>query len=92
MEGAILIATFYLNEHLRLTGAGQEERQGKDLRELLAWLQRSGPTLAKKDVLQKSPRRLGRKADRINPMLDELVQRGYIREGIEGWEVRHVEA
>lgn len=92
MDGAIQVTGFYLNEHLRLTGAGRQERQDSDLRELLVWLQRSGPVLAKKDVLQKSPRRLGRKAARLRPLLDKLVARGYVRESFGEWEVRDVQA
>ena len=62
MDGAIQITGFYLAEHLRLTGVGRQQRQDGNLRELLAWLQREGPQIPKKDVLQKSPRRLGRRA------------------------------
>ncbi|MEJ8846379.1 YfjI family protein [Variovorax rhizosphaerae] len=90
MEGAIEITAFYLNEHLRLTGAGRQERQAGNLRELHAWMQRVGPMVLKKDVLQKSPRRIGRKASSLNPLLKELADRGYIREVGGEWEVRDV--
>ena len=90
MDGAIELAGFYMGEHLRLTGAGRHDRHGGDLRCLLNWMQEASTTVPKKDVLQKSPRRLGRKAGRINPLLEELTQRGYIREAGQAWEVRHV--
>lgn len=90
MDDAICLTAFYLAEHLRLTGSGRQQRQENDLRELAEWMQRMGPTIAKKDVLQKSPRRLGRKAARLNPLLDELTTRGYIRENAGTWEVRDV--
>lgn len=90
MDGALQLTGFYLKEHLRLTGTGRQERKANELRQLLEWLQRTGPRLAKKDVLQKSPRSLGRKASILNPLLDELAQRGYIRECNGNWEVRDV--
>ncbi len=91
MDGAIQVTAFYLNEHLRLTGSGRQERQNGTLRELLGWLQRAGPTVPKKDVLQKSPRRLrDLKAAGLKPLLDGLVARGYIREVFGEWEVRDV--
>lgn len=90
MDGAIQLTGFYLSEHLRLTGAGRQDRQDGELRELLAWMQRFGPILAKKNVLQKSPRKFGRKASRLNPLLEELTSRGYIREVGTDWEVRDV--
>lgn len=90
MDGAIQLTGFYLNEHLRLTGSGRQEREDSRLHLLLDWMQRSGPTMSKKDVLQKSPRALARKAAALNPLLAELVQRGYIRECNGNWEVRDV--
>ncbi|RYG10640.1 MAG: DUF3987 domain-containing protein [Burkholderiales bacterium] len=90
MEGAIEVATFYLNEHLRLTSTGRAKRQQSALRALLTWMQGHGAQFPKKDVLQKlephSMRKL--KAAGINPLLEELVQRGYIRERGSTWEVR----
>ena len=91
MDGAIQLTAFYLNEHLRLTGAGRQERQASVLRTLLEWLQERGTTVAKKDVLQRTPRAIRNlKAAGINALLSDLVQRGYIREAGETWEIRHV--
>ena len=90
MDGAIQVTAFYLSEHLRLTGTGRQERQDYKLRTLLAWLQSRGTTVQKKDVLQNSPRPWGRKAATVNPLLAELVRRGYIREAGKAWEVRNV--
>ncbi len=91
MDGAIQLTGFYLTEHLRLTGAGKQERWDGNLRQLLQWTQSQGATVQKKDVLQKTPRHLRHlKADGINPLLKELVLRGYIREIDNLWVVRHV--
>lgn len=91
MDGAILVITFYLTEHLRLTGAGKQERQEGNLRQLLQWMQAQGATVPKKDVLQKTPRHLRQlKSDGLNLLLNELVHRGYIREINNLWGVRHV--
>ena len=90
MDAAIELTGFYLTEHLRLTGAGRQERTDGRLRTLLTWLQSAGALVLKKDVLQKSPRPLGRNAAGLNPLLDDLVRRGYIREAGKSWEVRSV--
>lgn len=91
MDGAIQLTAFYLNEHLRLTGAGRQERQDGALRRLLEWLQERGTTVAKKDVLQRTPRAIrDLKAAGINALLADLVQRSYIREAGDTWEIRHV--
>ncbi|WP_312844138.1 DUF3987 domain-containing protein [Diaphorobacter nitroreducens] len=91
MDGAIQLTAFYLTEHLRLTGAGRQERHDGALRALLHWLQERGALVAKKDVLQRSPRAIRNlKAAGINALLADLAQRGYIREAGEHWEVRHV--
>lgn len=91
MDGAIQLTAFYLNEHLRLTGAGRQERQGGALRRLLEWLQERGTTVAKKDVLQRTPPAIrSLKAEGIKPLLADLVQRGYIRDAGSTWEIRHV--
>lgn len=90
MDAAIELTGFYLTEHLRLTGAGRQERIDGRLRTLLAWLQSAGTLVSKKDVLQKSPRPLGRNAAGLNPLLHDLVRRGYIREAGKSWEVRSV--
>lgn len=91
MEGAVRLTGFYLSEHLRLTGAGRQDRQDASLRTLLEWMQATGTKLAKKDVLQKSPRSIrDLKAAGINPLMEELARRGYVRESGTEWEVRHV--
>lgn len=92
MDGAIQLTAFYLNEHLRLTGAGRQEREEGALRSLLEWMQGRGTTVAKKDVLQACPRPIrSLKAAGINPMLSDLVARGYIRDAGEAWEMRSVQ-
>ncbi len=91
MDGAIQLAVFYLNEHLRLTGAGRQERQQSALRSLLEWMQGQGSYVAKKDVLQRTPRAIRNlKAAGIGELLIDLVQRGYIRESGQSWELRNV--
>lgn len=91
MDGAIQLTAFYLTEHLRLTGAGRQERVDNNLRTLLEWLDSRGPVVPQKDVLQKTPRALRNlKASGINQLLQELVRRGYIRALASTWEVRHV--
>ncbi len=91
MEGAVQLTGFYLSEHLRLTGAGRQDRQDANLRTLVEWMQATGTKLAKKAVLQKSPRAIrDLKAAGIKPLLEELVQRGYIRDAGKDWEVRRV--
>jgi hypothetical protein len=91
MDAAIELTAFYLNEHLRLTGAGRQERIDAHLRALLAWFQSGGIAVQKKDVLQKSPYALRKlKAKGLEPLLDELVTRGYIRDAGKVWEVRSV--
>lgn len=90
MDAAIELTGFYLTEHLRLTGAGRQERVDSRLRALLAWFQSAGTLVLKRDVLQKTPRSLGRTAAELNPLLVELERRGYIREAGKSWEVRNV--
>ena len=90
MDAAIELTGFYLTEHLRLTGAGRQERIDGRLRTLLAWLQSAGAMVSKQHVLQKSPRSIGRTAAMLNPLLHELARRGYIREAGKSWEVRSV--
>lgn len=92
MEGGIEIAGFYLQEHLRLTGAGRDDRHHQQLLMLVDWMRECGRTVPKKDVLQRSPRPLRKlKAEGIQPLLAELVARGYIREQGQAWEVRDVQ-
>ena len=91
MDAAIELTVFYLTEHLRLTGAGRQERIDGRLRTLLAWLQSGVKLVQKKDVLQKSPYALRKlKADGLAPLIEELVTRGYIRDAGKAWEVRSV--
>ena len=88
MVGAIEIARFYIGEHVRLTGAGNDDQRAKVLNLLLTWLQERGP-VAHKELLQPAPNAVRvLKADGIKPLLDELVQRGYIRRNRDAWEVR----
>ena len=91
MDGAIQVTAFYLTEHLRLTGAGRQERVDNNLRMLLEWMTARGPVVPQKDVLQRTPRPLRNlKASGINLLLQELVRRGYIRPLASTWELRSV--
>lgn len=88
MVGAIQVASFYISEHVRLTGVGLEERRIALLRMLSAWIAGQGLT-THKHLLQSAPRPLrSLKAEGLKPLLDELVQRGYIRRNGESWEPR----
>jgi hypothetical protein len=92
MDGAIQLSAFYLQEHLRLTNTGRQERHDTHLRVLLAWLTERGPHVPKADVLQKSPRQIrALKADGIGHLLAELERRNYVRADATSWEVRHVQ-
>jgi hypothetical protein len=89
MFGAIEVAGFYLGEHLRLMGQSVERLHHERLRTLLDFMQGRRPRVAHADVLQYVPRSLRKlKADGINPLLDELARRGYIRRDGDAWEVR----
>ena len=67
---------------------GTTHRRGGLLRLLLAWMQERG-RVAHKELLQRAPNQVRvLRADGINPLLDELVQRGYIRRNRDAWEVR----
>jgi len=91
MFGAMELVKFYLSEHLRLMGTGKQEQADKRLRVLWDWLQTQGPIVAAATVLQKCPRAVrSLKAKRINQLLDDLTQRGYIRAMGKSWEVRNV--
>lgn len=88
MAGAIEVTSFYISEHVRLTGAGTEDRHTALLRTLLAWMQERG-RIAHKDLLQRAPNPVRvLKAEGINPLLLELSARGYIRRNRDSWEVR----
>lgn len=89
MDGGMRIAEFYLSEHVRLTGAGMQERGGMHLAMLLDWMQARGRSVAHRDVLQRVTSPLRKlKAEGIQSLLDELAQRGYIRRNGDTWEVR----
>lgn len=88
MAGAIEVASFYTAEHVRLTGAGTEDRRTRLLRLLEAWISERG-RVRHKDLLQRCPNPARvLKAEGINPLLDELARRGYIRRSGESWEAR----
>ena len=71
------------------TGAGSADRRAALLRTLLDWLTARPSPVAAADVLQATPRHLRMlKAEGLRPLLDELVQRGYIRAVGKSWEVR----
>ena len=90
IQGGIEVAGYYLGEHLRLTGAGREDREHKNLRLLLDWLLTQDQFVDRAHVLQKSPRAIrALKAPGIDPLLAELERRGYIRKFAKGYEVRH---
>lgn len=89
MAGTIEVASFYISEHVRLTGAGSEDRHTARLRALLDWFTAQASPVLAADVLQATPRPLrALKAEGLRPLLDELVQRGYIRLAGKIWEVR----
>jgi GNAT superfamily N-acetyltransferase len=88
MAGAIQVATFYISEHVRLTGVGLADHKAMLLRSLATWLSEQGRT-KHKHLLQSAPRQVrALKAEGIKPLLDELVQRGYIRRVGDVWEAR----
>jgi len=93
MQGGIELAAFYLNEHLRLTGASQTDQRRSHLRTLHKWMSEAGPNVLQAAVLQKAPRSVrALKAAGINKLLAELAERGYIRQGDAGvWKVRNVQ-
>lgn len=93
MDGAIQVASFYLNEHLRLTGISKDSQHVARLLALWNWLQGRGGLVSSKDILQRSSRPIRNlKAEGIKPLMAELKARGYIRERGDSWEVRHVQA
>jgi hypothetical protein len=94
IQGGIELASFYLNEHLRLTGAGRNNKRNSQLRTLYEWMRDSGPIVSYESVLQKSPRGVRNlKAQGIKLLLGELTKRGYIRDLAGGvWEVRDVQS
>lgn len=89
MLGAIQVADFYLSEHVRLMGQSVERLHLERLQTLLDFMHERRPRVPHADVLQivtRSVRKL--KAEGINPLLDELAERGYIRRDGDAWEVR----
>lgn len=91
LQGAIEVAGFYLNEHLRLTGVSVEALHTQRLRDLADWMRQRGAFVPHADVLQKTPPRLRTlQAAGLGVLLAELVERGYLRRAAEGWEVRRV--
>jgi len=89
MAGAIEVTSFYMGEHLRLTGAGMEHGRLQLLHTLLDWLRKQHSPVKAADVLQSSPRPVrALKAEGVKKLLDELVQRGYTRVADNGWDVR----
>lgn len=90
MAGALQVATFYLSEHLRLTGASMEHQRLDLLHKLLDWMREQPGAVKAADLLQRAPRPVrAQKADGIKRLTDELERRGYVRALANGWEVRH---
>ena len=89
MDCGIRAMDFYLAEHVRLLSTGQCDTHLERLRLLSSWMQERGGFVPVADVLQRSPRPLRElKAQGLNPLLAELVERGYIRRNGDRWEVR----
>lgn len=89
MRGGIEIASFYLDEHRRLTGLSETNQRVTCLQALVDWLRRRGGVVSSAEILQYSPRQIrDLKAAGIEPLMQELVQRGYVRRGVDGWQVR----
>ena len=90
MAGAIEVVTFYIGEHLRLTGASIEHRRLAQLQGLAAWFRDERQPVKNADLLQRVTRPIrALKAEGIKRLVDELAQRGYIRAVGGAWEVRH---
>ena len=90
VEGAMEVIDFYLKEHVRLTGAGREQRKDASLRRLVDWLQGLDALPTVRYIVRNVPYRDLRKlkTDGIVAMLRELHQRGYVRPVGDAWEVR----
>ena len=89
MLGGLRVADFYLGEHLRLMGQSVERLHLSRLHTLWGWLKTKEPRVKHADVLQLVTREIRNlKAERINNLLGELVDRGYIRRDGEHWQVR----
>lgn len=88
VAGAIEVMSFYLSEHVRLTGGGDDEQRFGLLRKLADWIAVKG-RVDHTYLLQHAPNPIRvLKADGIRRLLDELVRRGYIRPDAKGWEAR----
>ena len=91
IEGGARIAEFYLNEHVRLTGASLEAQRVRHLHDLWTWVRSQGSTVTTAALLQRSPYALRKlKAEGLRDLLGELSRRGYVRQIADGWEVRNV--
>jgi hypothetical protein len=89
MDGALQVANFYLQEHVRLCGQSRDQQHLHRLHSLLAWMKERAAAVKHADVLQFSPRPLrDLKADGLGALLGELEQRRYIRRAGDRWEVR----
>lgn len=89
MAGALQVVAFYLNEHLRLTGASMEHQHLELLHKLLDWMREQPGLVKATDMLQRAPRLIrSQKADGIKRLTDELQRRGYVRMTGNQWEVR----
>jgi putative DNA primase/helicase len=88
MDCGMTLAEFYTSEHVRLTGAGAEERHYGVISGLLEWLAGRGPLVPHRDVLQRAPRPIRElKAEGIARLVGELAERNYIRRAGDSWEV-----
>lgn len=80
MAGAVTVASYYMAEHLRLTGSSLEDQKAGQLRTLLAWLKQQGSSVSWERVLQFTPSALRQlKSQGLRPLMDELALRGYVR-------------
>lgn len=89
MAGAIEVVSFYIGEHLRLTGASVEHQRLSQLHALAVWFRDQRSPVKAAELLQRTPRAVRTlKADGIKRLIEELAQRGYIRARGSDWEVR----
>lgn len=89
MDGALQVADFYLQEHVRLLGQSREQQHLQRLHGVLQWMRERGSLVKHADVLQFTPRPLrDLKAEGLGKLLAELAQRHYIRRNGDRWEVR----
>lgn len=91
MDGAIELVQFYMTEHMRLMGVGQQEQKLKQLRKLHQWMLEHATSgyITNTQVLKSSPYEVRQLKKRgLCLLLQELVQRGYVRSAGADWEVR----